>query len=161
MNESVYQFNSNFLETLTNTTSYPHILLLAIALNCPANAHYELCPSACQPTCSDWKEQPCLELCSESCVCDDGFILEGEVCKPLTQCGCVNDATGEYYAVSTITKMPPWKSSCYVKYCHRHRTEYPGCQLSPHRLPVVNGVVSMTILAVQVSLFLKIHIFWK
>ncbi|KAL7982948.1 hypothetical protein Chor_013554 [Crotalus horridus] len=36
--------------------------------------------------------------CVEGCVCDQGFVLSGDRCVPLDQCGCT-DADGHYHVV--------------------------------------------------------------
>ncbi|XP_072040247.1 zonadhesin-like isoform X2 [Amphiura filiformis] len=63
------------------------------ALECPTNAHYELKTSAHQPTCMDLnrKYEPCQILPRDGCVCDDGFIFEGDLCIPESKCGCVDE----------------------------------------------------------------------
>ncbi|NWR81445.1 FCGBP protein, partial [Centropus unirufus] len=33
--------------------------------------------------------------CAEGCYCDDGFLLSGDRCVPLAQCGCIHE--GRYY----------------------------------------------------------------
>uniref|UniRef100_A0A8C5QZ52 VWFD domain-containing protein n=1 Tax=Leptobrachium leishanense TaxID=445787 RepID=A0A8C5QZ52_9ANUR len=58
-------------------------------LVCPPNSHYELCGPGCAPTCYDLSyPQTCQPSCTEGCYCDDGFILSGEYCVPISQCGC-------------------------------------------------------------------------
>ncbi|XP_067874724.1 IgGFc-binding protein-like [Heterodontus francisci] len=58
--------------------------------DCPKNAHYELCGSGCPATCySLTAPDGCQTPCKESCQCDDGFILSGDQCLPLSECGCV------------------------------------------------------------------------
>ncbi|XP_074837440.1 IgGFc-binding protein-like [Carettochelys insculpta] len=63
---------------------------------CPRNSHYELCGSGCPATC-DGSVAPdrCEEPCVEGCFCDNGFILSGDQCVPIAQCGCVHG--GRYY----------------------------------------------------------------
>uniref|UniRef100_A0A8C8VK49 VWFD domain-containing protein n=1 Tax=Pelusios castaneus TaxID=367368 RepID=A0A8C8VK49_9SAUR len=63
---------------------------------CPQNSHYEMCASSCPATCrSLYTPFHCLKKCREGCVCDEGFVLSGEQCVPLSQCGCVH--RGFYY----------------------------------------------------------------
>ncbi|XP_068590666.1 IgGFc-binding protein-like [Cebidichthys violaceus] len=66
--------------------------------SCGANSHYEMCAPPCQLTCSgptplvDCDENT---LCTEGCVCDDGFMLSHDKCVPLAECGCQYE--GQYY----------------------------------------------------------------
>ncbi|XP_078392309.1 IgGFc-binding protein-like, partial [Cetorhinus maximus] len=63
-------------------------------INCPKNAHYELCGPGCPATCySLTSPQSCQAPCKESCQCDNGFILSGDQCLPLADCGCVHQGT--------------------------------------------------------------------
>ncbi|XP_075046975.1 IgGFc-binding protein-like [Mixophyes fleayi] len=63
---------------------------------CDNNSHYELCATVCSPTCFSLSTPVgCNTLCSEGCFCDDGFILSGDVCVPVNQCGCTYG--GVYY----------------------------------------------------------------
>ncbi|XP_072011212.1 IgGFc-binding protein-like [Engystomops pustulosus] len=58
-------------------------------LACPKNSHYEVCASGCAPTCLSLSPPlGCKPGCSEGCECDDGFILSGGDCVPISQCGC-------------------------------------------------------------------------
>ncbi|KAM6936666.1 IgGFc-binding protein-like [Lycodopsis pacificus] len=66
--------------------------------SCGANSHYEMCAPPCQLTCSG--PTPLVDcednaLCTEGCVCDDGFMLSDDKCVPLAECGCEFD--GQYY----------------------------------------------------------------
>ncbi|XP_075346839.1 IgGFc-binding protein [Mycteria americana] len=65
---------------------------------CPPNQHYELCGPACPATCRGQAEAEECEAaapCTEGCFCDDGFLLSGDRCVPLAQCGCLHE--GRYY----------------------------------------------------------------
>ncbi|NWW84807.1 FCGBP protein, partial [Rhynochetos jubatus] len=65
---------------------------------CPSNQHYELCGTACPATCRGQAEAEQCEKtapCAEGCFCDDGFLLSGDRCVPLAQCGCLHG--GRYY----------------------------------------------------------------
>uniref|UniRef100_H9GN41 VWFD domain-containing protein n=1 Tax=Anolis carolinensis TaxID=28377 RepID=H9GN41_ANOCA len=65
---------------------------------CPQNSHYELCARSCQPTCQSlFSPLLCSSHCAEGCVCDEGFVLSGERCVPISQCGCVYQDL--YYSV--------------------------------------------------------------
>ncbi|NWH52055.1 FCGBP protein, partial [Fregata magnificens] len=65
---------------------------------CPPNQHYELCGPGCPATCWGQAEvEACEEAmpCTEGCFCDEGFLLSGDRCVPLAQCGCLHE--GRYY----------------------------------------------------------------
>uniref|UniRef100_A0A8C0GEC3 VWFD domain-containing protein n=1 Tax=Chelonoidis abingdonii TaxID=106734 RepID=A0A8C0GEC3_CHEAB len=65
-------------------------------LSCPLNSHYELCSSSCDLTCSNlYAPVQCMTQCKEGCVCDEGFVLSGDLCVPFSQCGCLH--RGLYY----------------------------------------------------------------
>ncbi|XP_047461425.1 IgGFc-binding protein-like [Mugil cephalus] len=56
---------------------------------CPEHSHYEHCASACPATCSNPNAPSnCNSPCTETCVCDEGFVLSGTKCVPKNQCGC-------------------------------------------------------------------------
>ncbi|XP_030399072.1 IgGFc-binding protein-like [Gopherus evgoodei] len=66
------------------------------SLTCPRNSHYEFCGSSCPATCHrPLAPDRCEEPCVEGCFCDVGFILSGDRCVPIMQCGCVHQ--GRYY----------------------------------------------------------------
>ncbi|XP_053546860.1 IgGFc-binding protein-like [Bombina bombina] len=69
--------------------------------NCGNNSHYEVCASGCAPTCLTLSPPlGCDPKCSEGCSCDDGFILSGGDCVPLSLCGC--SYKGQYYKTGQI-----------------------------------------------------------
>uniref|UniRef100_A0A8C5R066 VWFD domain-containing protein n=1 Tax=Leptobrachium leishanense TaxID=445787 RepID=A0A8C5R066_9ANUR len=56
---------------------------------CGENSHYELCAPGCSPSCPMLSSPlGCNSVCSEGCVCDDGYIFSGGDCVPISQCGC-------------------------------------------------------------------------
>ncbi|KAL8220201.1 UNVERIFIED_CONTAM: hypothetical protein K2H54_040489 [Gekko kuhli] len=66
--------------------------------DCPANSHYEICASNCPVTCRSLFDQTaCNDMCHEGCECDAGFVLSGDGCVPVSQCGCLHQ--GFYYKV--------------------------------------------------------------
>ncbi|XP_014902117.1 zonadhesin, like [Poecilia latipinna] len=70
-------------------------------LKCLAGSHYEPCASACpQPSCQDpaGPGGSCKHPCVEGCVCNEGLVLSGDKCVPLSECGCT-DEEGEYRPV--------------------------------------------------------------
>ncbi|KAG6924228.1 hypothetical protein G0U57_018030 [Chelydra serpentina] len=63
---------------------------------CPRNSHYELCGSGCPATCHGLSAPDgCDDPCAEGCFCDPGFLLSGDRCVSIEQCGCVHQ--GRYY----------------------------------------------------------------
>ncbi|KAG3256039.1 hypothetical protein H1C71_039090 [Ictidomys tridecemlineatus] len=63
---------------------------------CPANSHYELCGDSCPVSCPSFTApEGCESTCREGCVCDADFVLSGDTCVPVSQCGCLHD--GRYY----------------------------------------------------------------
>ncbi|XP_041082394.1 IgGFc-binding protein [Polyodon spathula] len=69
--------------------------------SCAKNSHYEVCASGCPATCHSLSAPVgCQNLCTESCVCDDGFILSGEQCVPMSECGCLYK--NKYYKIEEV-----------------------------------------------------------
>ncbi|XP_007941342.1 IgGFc-binding protein [Orycteropus afer afer] len=65
-------------------------------LQCPAHSHYELCGNSCPVSCPSLSApEGCEPACREGCVCDAGFVLSGDTCVPVGQCGCLHE--GHYY----------------------------------------------------------------
>ncbi|KAM6223680.1 IgGFc-binding protein [Rhynchocyon petersi] len=65
-------------------------------LQCPAHSHYELCGNSCPVSCPSLSApEGCKPTCHEGCVCDAGFVLSGDTCVPVGQCGCLHN--GHYY----------------------------------------------------------------
>lgn len=50
-------------------------------------------------TCSEPKLEVCPVIESESCECDEGYVLSGDKCVKRSECGCTEGS--EYYPVST------------------------------------------------------------
>ncbi|XP_075697036.1 IgGFc-binding protein-like [Rhinoderma darwinii] len=68
---------------------------------CPENSNYTLCATNYQKTCSHTKVlSRRTNHCRESCVCKDGYFLEGDQCVDASDCGCIHD--GIYYKVNEI-----------------------------------------------------------
>uniref|UniRef100_A0ACB8FRZ7 Uncharacterized protein n=2 Tax=Sphaerodactylus townsendi TaxID=933632 RepID=A0ACB8FRZ7_9SAUR len=66
------------------------------SLPCPRNSHYEQCGNGCPETCNSlFNQATCESRCTEGCFCDSGFVLSGDQCVPLAECGCVH--RGTYY----------------------------------------------------------------
>ncbi|XP_068097892.1 IgGFc-binding protein-like [Hyperolius riggenbachi] len=71
------------------------------APSCPSNSHYELCGPGCHATCSSQtSSSDCQKSCTEGCYCDTGFILSGDKCVPISNCGC--DYNNNYYQKGDI-----------------------------------------------------------
>jgi len=71
-------------------SSYP------TAMVCPANSHYTLCATGCTATCASLPTlSACRRACTETCECDEGYLLSGDTCVPVRDCGCSYD--GHYY----------------------------------------------------------------
>ncbi|XP_018540526.2 IgGFc-binding protein [Lates calcarifer] len=56
----------------------------------PDNSHYEHCGNVCHATCADGlPPKDCKRPCEEGWVCNNGYLLSGDTCVPLDQCGCI------------------------------------------------------------------------
>ncbi|CAL8248758.1 unnamed protein product [Lota lota] len=70
-------------------------------IKCPANSRYETCAVVCPATCQvNLAALGCDEPCREGCVCEEGFVLSGERCVPVSQCGCVDG--DRYYTLNQV-----------------------------------------------------------
>ncbi|KAI4893837.1 hypothetical protein NFI96_020826 [Prochilodus magdalenae] len=83
-------------------------------MQCPENSHYEACGTACAASCGD-REAPskCKQSCVEGCQCNAGYILSGDKCVLLKECGCIYEGryfppTDSFWGDKTCTK----KCSC-------------------------------------------------
>ncbi|XP_063168375.1 IgGFc-binding protein-like [Candoia aspera] len=66
------------------------------SLSCPPHSHYELCGNGCPSTCHNFASSTfCDAPCTEGCFCDSGFLLNGDRCVPIAECGCMHE--GRYY----------------------------------------------------------------
>ncbi|ETE64589.1 IgGFc-binding protein, partial [Ophiophagus hannah] len=92
--------------------------------DCPPNSHYEVCASHCPVTChSLFNPVLCTANCREGCECNQGFVLSGDQCVPISQCGCVHQGlyykAGESFFVNGFCKE---RCTCHVggiMECHR------------------------------------------
>ncbi|CAI5781335.1 IgGFc-binding protein-like [Podarcis lilfordi] len=63
---------------------------------CSPNSYYELCGNGCPATCHGLSAPDCCEMsCKEGCYCNPGFILSGDQCVSIGDCGCEHQ--GNYY----------------------------------------------------------------
>lgn len=51
-------------------------------------------------------------MCSEGCVCDDGFILGGDNCVPIDQCGCTHEDVYYELGETFLNQFCTQKCSC-------------------------------------------------
>ncbi|KFU95253.1 IgGFc-binding protein, partial [Chaetura pelagica] len=89
-------------------------------LSCPPHSHYELCGTSCPPTCRGVPEGCSGSSCTEGCFCDQGFVLSGDECVPVGECGC--DHRGHYYKKGEV-----FFSSCRER-CHCKAQGVLECQ---------------------------------
>uniref|UniRef100_H2NYU0 Fc gamma binding protein n=1 Tax=Pongo abelii TaxID=9601 RepID=H2NYU0_PONAB len=84
-------------------------------LQCPAHSHYKLCSDSCPVSCPSLSApQGCESACREGCVCDAGFVLSGDTCVPVGQCGCLHD--DRYYLLDqTFYPGPGCDSLCHCR----------------------------------------------
>ncbi|XP_029432776.1 IgGFc-binding protein-like [Rhinatrema bivittatum] len=76
-------------------------VILSLRYSCPKNSHYELCGPGCPATCRGLSSPMNCDLpCTEGCFCDNGFLLSGDTCVPIADCGCVHQGT--YYKKGDI-----------------------------------------------------------
>ncbi|NXS76280.1 FCGBP protein, partial [Pandion haliaetus] len=96
---------------------------------CPPNQHYELCGSPCPATCRGQTEaEECKEakFCAEGCFCNEGFLLSGDRCVPLAQCGCLHE--GRYYKMGEeFYACPRCSERCVCKTSGTVECQPAGC----------------------------------
>ncbi|KAH0631348.1 hypothetical protein JD844_005639 [Phrynosoma platyrhinos] len=81
------------------------------SFDCLANSHYELCGSPCQDICfHSWIKPHCLDICSEGCFCDRGYLRSGSSCIPEDQCGCLHN--GLLYEIGNRVWLPGCQERC-------------------------------------------------
>uniref|UniRef100_A0A3Q3BQL9 Fc gamma binding protein n=1 Tax=Haplochromis burtoni TaxID=8153 RepID=A0A3Q3BQL9_HAPBU len=79
----------------------PFLMAACFSMQCPTNTHYEICAIACPATCQSLTPpKGCQAQCAEGCSCDDGYILSGDACVPLSECGCVYN--NRYYRTGEV-----------------------------------------------------------
>ncbi|KAM6995326.1 IgGFc-binding protein [Tautogolabrus adspersus] len=92
------------------------------AIPCPQNSHFESCGTACPATCeAPLGPNVCTLACVETCQCDPGFVLDDDICVPLSQCGC-NHNSYHYHRNQTF-----WADERCTEKCvcdpRTHRTQ--------------------------------------
>ncbi|XP_011807925.1 PREDICTED: IgGFc-binding protein [Colobus angolensis palliatus] len=92
-----------------------HAHLVPTAFRCPAHSHYKLCGDSCPVSCPSLSApEGCESACREGCVCDAGFVLSGDTCVPVGQCGCLHD--DRYYPLGqTFYPGPGCDSLCHCR----------------------------------------------
>ncbi|XP_076804784.1 zonadhesin-like isoform X1 [Clavelina lepadiformis] len=73
-----------------------------VRLNCPSNSHYEGCANPCPDTCSDpFASADCpLPGYVEDCVCNIGYVRDGDYCVRKSECGQILD--GKYISKTCL-----------------------------------------------------------
>ncbi|XP_066462520.1 IgGFc-binding protein-like [Eleutherodactylus coqui] len=70
-------------------------------MSCPLNSRYNVCATGCPSTCFSLSlSTNCDATCSEGCECEQGYVLSGADCVPLSQCGCIYNF--QYYMPGNI-----------------------------------------------------------
>jgi len=79
---------------------------------CGAHTHYAACANPCQPQCGDTDgiRKCSINVCVESCVCDEGYTRSGDQCVPKDECGCSRG--GKYYKDNSNFLMNDCKLRC-------------------------------------------------
>uniref|UniRef100_A0A8B9FBE5 VWFD domain-containing protein n=1 Tax=Amazona collaria TaxID=241587 RepID=A0A8B9FBE5_9PSIT len=88
--------------------------------SCPRHSHYELCGTSCPTTCRGLATVCDSTPCTEGCFCDQGFVLSGDECVPVAECGC--EHRDLYYKKGEV-----FFSSCRER-CHCKAKGVVECQ---------------------------------
>ncbi|KAM9316560.1 IgGFc-binding protein-like [Gastrophryne carolinensis] len=111
---------------------------------CNGNAHYNSCSSACPATCLDPNApNNCNKPCTDACECDDGFVLSGTNCVPVSECGCFYD--GKYYQKDETI----WTGEC-ESHCTCIGNNHMSCvsqTCAPHEVCKVQNGIKTCVLA--------------
>lgn len=134
-----------------------HHLSLLLAMSCPLNSHYTTCGTACPATCQDFSSRPCTQACVETCQCDSGFVLNGDTCVPLSQCGCTHNGYS-YHSNQTF-----WADSGCTERCvcdpltHQTLCHSDSCGLDEH-CDLQDGIRSCVLHPEQTCMYTRHHI---
>ena len=72
---------------------------------------------ACPATCADIDgPNDCVKPCTEGCECDEGWVLSGQTCVPVEQCGCYRDE--RYFMVCIVDSFMPNFDTIKVKFLY-------------------------------------------
>ncbi|XP_067094200.1 IgGFc-binding protein [Osmerus mordax] len=78
---------------------------------CPANSHFEQCADTCASSCASLMSPfPCSDTCFEGCLCDAGFVSDGDKCVSMETCGCIHE--GQYLQVGQTVVNKDCNSKC-------------------------------------------------
>ncbi|XP_030069375.1 IgGFc-binding protein isoform X2 [Microcaecilia unicolor] len=107
-------------------------------VDCPANSHYGICTLGCFATCFNLSPPPgCCSHCKEGCACNEGFILSGNQCVPISQCGCVY--RGFYYKINEV--FYPNENCSQQCTCHEGGVQCTAISCGPNEeCKIVDGV---------------------
>ncbi|KAM4652253.1 IgGFc-binding protein-like [Discoglossus pictus] len=126
---------------------------------CKSNSHYELCGSGCRATCPSLSSSvDCVKSCTEGCYCDNGFILSGGECVPVSECGCVfrqkyYQKGEEFYPEGQCEEKcqcgEDGSVKCHAVTCGRHEeckveNGVYGCHPASHGSCVISGSSQFT-----------------
>ncbi|XP_069765096.1 von Willebrand factor [Narcine bancroftii] len=73
-------------------------------LKCPPGMEYQTCVPACARTCKSLNiNQLCHNQCMDGCTCEDGKVLDGDICVASSECTCMHMGK-QYPAGSSISQ---------------------------------------------------------
>eukprot|EP00057_Strongylocentrotus_purpuratus_P030111 XP_780739.3 PREDICTED: zonadhesin-like [Strongylocentrotus purpuratus] len=82
------------------------------AFECPSDRLYELCGSACHPSCAEPEAAiSCSLPCQETCTCRDGKLDDRGQCVEPSECGCLV-ADGVYISPTDTWTSPDCSQRC-------------------------------------------------
>ncbi|KAJ7304150.1 hypothetical protein JRQ81_011679 [Phrynocephalus forsythii] len=97
-------------------------------LTCPSNSHYELCTRTCDFTCASLSSPGhCTSQCFEGCQCDTDYLLDGDRCVPLENCGCVHE--GHYIKAGESLLLEGCLNNCTCQTVSQLVCEETSCRL--------------------------------
>ncbi|XP_059194717.1 IgGFc-binding protein-like isoform X2 [Centropristis striata] len=127
-------------------------------VSCPANSHYTSCGSACPADCADpLSSRPCTLACVETCQCDPGFVLYGDTCVLLSQCGCTHNGS-HYRSNHTFWADDGCTERCFCDpHTHQTRCHFDSCGPDEY-CDLQNGVRSCVLHPPQTCRYTGHHI---